>query len=105
MKNKRVEKTKLNIKKVVLSLIIIILLAISLIIMLGGKTSSHVEKTLKTVCVSYGETLWEIARIESKNNEYYAKHDIRYIVKDIKQLNNLNSSELFPGQELLIPSL
>ena len=105
MKNKRIEKTKLNIKKVVLSIIIIILLAISLIVMLGGKTSSHVEMSLKTIYVAYGETLWEIARIESKNNEYYAKQDIRYIVKDIKQLNNLTSSNLYPGQELLVPSL
>ena len=105
MKNRRIGKTKLNIRKVVLFIMIIILLVIFLTIMLGGKTSSHVEKTLKTVCVSYGETLWEIARIELKNNEYYAKHDIRYIVKDIKQLNNLDSSELYPGQELLIPSL
>lgn len=105
MKNRRVEKAKLNIKKVILFVMIIILLSICLIIMLGGRTSSYVEKTLKTVYVSHGETLWEIARIESKNNEYYAKHDIRYILKDIKQLNNLNSSNLYPGQELLIPSL
>lgn len=105
MKNKNAEKSKLNIKKVILSIIVIILLVICFVIILAGKTSSHIEMSFKRVYVSYGETLWEIARIESKNNEYYANHDIRYIVKDIKNRNNLESSNLYPGQELLIPSL
>lgn len=103
MKNRRIVKNKINLKKVVLLIVLINLIAISIIVLLGGKTSSHVGKSLKTIYVSYGETLWEIAKVESENNEYYSKYDIRYIMRDIKKANNLSSSNLYPGQELLIP--
>lgn len=105
MKNKRIGKTKLNMKKIILAIAVIILLVISIIILMGGTTSSHTEIALKTVYVAYGETLWEIARVEAKNNEYYAKQDIRSIVKDIKEINHLESCNLYMGQSLLIPSL
>ena len=106
MKNKRVKKTRIDVKRVILCVVIIILLVIGLIILMGNSTtSSFVETKYKTFYVSSGETLWEIANIEAANNDYYADEDIRYIVKDIKILNNLKSSDLYPGQELLIPSI
>lgn len=105
MRNIRKNKFKLNIKKIIILIISVILLSLLFLIFSCNKTSSHVEKNLKTIFVSNGETLWEIARIEAINNEYYSKQDIRYIIKEIKLINKLESSDLYPGQELLIPSL
>ena len=106
MKNKRMKKSKVNMKRVTFCLAIIFLLVIGLITLMGNNTtSSFVETKYKKFYVSSGETLWEIARIEAANNDYYANQDVRYIVKDIKTLNNLKSSDLYPGQELIIPNI
>ena len=106
MKNKKSKKTKFDMRKIVLSLAITALLVIGLIILMGNsKTSSFVETKYKKIYVSLGETLWEIAKIESVNNNYYINNDIRSIVKDIKKINNLDTSNLYPGQELIIPSI
>lgn len=106
MNNRRVKKQKLNRKKIILSIVIIFLLVICLIMIMGnGNTLSHTEMRLKTIFVSSGETLWEIATIESQNNEYYAKCDIRFIVKDIKKINSLETSSLYEGQQLFIPEM
>lgn len=97
---------KLNIKKVIATVSVILLLAVCIIFLLGNNnTLSHAEMSYKTVFVASGETLWEIAEIEAQNNEYYAKRDIRYIVKDIKTINNLKNSNLYVGQELQVPSI
>ncbi len=106
MKNRKNKKEKYDLKKILLSILIIILLVIGFTAILGnGTTSSHVDTKMKKIYVSYGETLWEIAEIEAVNNEYYKKDDVRHIVKDIKRINNLENSHLKTGQELNIPSL
>ncbi len=103
MKNKKFKKT---FNKIIFSMFIIIILTLGLISVMGNKiTLSHVETSLKTIYVSSGETLWEIAEVELANNDYYLNKDIRFIIKDIKEINNLSSSNLFPGQELTIPCL
>ena len=97
---------KLNIKKVIATICVILLLAICIVFLLGNNnTLSHAEISYKTVFVANGETLWEIAQIESQNNEYYANHDIRYIIKDIKTINDLKGSNLYVGQELQVPKI
>ncbi len=50
------------------------------------------------VTVSSGDTLWEIA------SEYnYFQDDIRQVIYDIKRINHLPSSSIYPGQVLRIP--
>ena len=106
MKNKRIKKSKVDIRKVILSFAVILLLVFGIIIIMGNsKTASFAETKYKKIYVSTGETLWEIARVESANNYYYANNDIRAIIKDIKDINNLNNSLLFPGQELIVPCI
>ena len=106
MKNKRTKNLRKSTRKAKLCIIVILLLIFSIMLIMGNnKTSSFVETKYKTFYVSSGETLWEIAKIESANNSYYADKDIRYIVKDIKDINNMSSSNLYEGQELTIPSL
>lgn len=65
-------------------------------------TLSYNELEYKTIYVSTGETLWEIAKNEQKNNSYYADKDVREIVDSIKNINNLESSSLYEGQKLMI---
>lgn len=55
-----------------------------------------VEKTrIITVCA--GDTLWSIAE------EHVGESDIRNSIYEIKKLNELKTSELTIGQELLVP--
>ena len=106
MKKRNVKRIRVDMKRITYSLGFIVVLVLGLMIVMGNnKTESFVETKYKTFHVSYGETLWEIAEIEAANNDYYADEDIRYIVKDIKTLNNLSSSNLYSGQELIIPTI
>lgn len=66
---------------------------------------SKVEVSYKSEYTSYGDTLWTIAERESKNNKYYQDKDIRYIIYDLKQINNLSNSNLKEGQEIFIPKI
>lgn len=88
-----------NKKKFVRGILIIIVM-ISLFIC--KSTMSFNEQNYKTIYVSCGETLWEIAKNEQKNNSYYNSKDIREIVDNIKSINNLENSNLYEGQELKI---
>ena len=92
-----------NIKKFLrsLSVILIFIFTISLICTKG--TLSHKEVEYKVLYVENGDTLWSIARKLENSNSYYENKDIRYIIADLKEINNLESSNLNIGQELKIP--
>lgn len=56
------------------------------------------EVKYETVMVESGDTLWDIA------NRYSDKTtDLRKFIYEITKLNNINGSELIPGQEIKIP--
>ena len=60
----------------------------------------------KSIYIANGDTLWTIATQEQENNLYYEDRDIRDIVYEIKQLNQLeNNSTLNIGQVLVINTL
>lgn len=92
-----------NFKKFIRSIIIILLVIIGLSLLVSKSAYSHGEKQYKTVCVSNGDTLWNIASSESSLNGYYKNKDIRYIINDIIKENNLTSSNLSINQKLVIP--
>lgn len=88
-----------NRKKFIRGLLIII----AIISLFACKlTFSFSEKSYKTIYVSNGETLWQIAESEQKNNDYYKDKDIREIVYSIKNINKLENSTLYEGQVLLV---
>lgn len=95
-------RKKLKIKKGKILVLIILIISIIFVI---NKSYSKVEVNYELEYASYGDTLWSIAERESKNNKYYQNKDIRYIVYDLKQVNNLSSSDLKEGQEIKIPVL
>ena len=92
-----------NVKKFIRSILIIlgIILLISLII--NKATLSHKQVEYKAIYVSQGDTLWNIAKSNQVNNEYYKNKDVRFIINDLIRINNLDSSNINVDQELLIP--
>ena len=56
-------------------------------------------KTYYAITVESGDTLWSIAQ-----NYVGSKTDIREFIYEIKTLNDLDSSDIQIGQELLIPA-
>ena len=98
MKLKIINKSKFIISSTILFTIIIFIISAFI-----NTTLSHEEIQYKSISVIYGDTLWSIAKEESKYNNYYYNKDIRYIIDDIKLHNNLKETYLQEGQILLIP--
>ena len=93
-----------NKKKFIRAILIIIGITIGIVLFMTGKSFSSQEITYKTVAVTAGDTLWNIAESEQKHNNYYKNNDIRDIILDIKNINNLGNSSLEVAQILEIPT-
>ena len=93
-----------NKKKFVRAIILIIGISIGINLLISTQTFSHQELKYKTVSVTSGDTLWNIAEKEQRNNYYYKDKDIRDVIGDIKAVNGLNSSNLTVAQTLSIPT-
>lgn len=94
-----------NVKKFVRSIFIIIGLTLLIILLIGKTSYSNKELEYKTICVSEGETLWDIAKSNQESNNYYKGKDIRYIINDLIKVNNLTNSTVNVNQELIIPAV
>ena len=92
-----------NLKKFVRSIFIIIGLMLIIIFLIGKVSYSKKEVEFKTICVSQGDTLWSIARLNQETNNYYKGKDIRFIINDLMEINNLENSNINANQELIIP--
>ena len=53
---------------------------------------------LKAVYVVEGDTLWSLI-----DEHYHTDNDIREAIYQVKKINNMESSDLMPGQVLYIP--
>lgn len=97
MKTKRYKNSIYeDIKDFVLSFLIIFIV-MAAIFGIAAELQTKYEITYKTITIQQGETLWDIA------NEYVnPNQDIRDYIYKIKELNNMNTSELYTGQELKI---
>lgn len=92
-----------SIKKFIRSITIVLLIIVGLSLIISKSSYSRGEKKYKTIYVSKGDTLWSIAKSNQDSNEYYKGKDIRYIMNDITQINNIESSNLKIDQELKVP--
>lgn len=92
-----------NVKKFIRSICIILGLIFVLSLIFAKSTLSHKEVEYVSISVTQGDTLWGIAEDLQSTNDYYKNKDIRYIISDIKSINNLESSNLYVDQELMIP--
>ncbi len=91
-------------KKFLRAIFIIIGIIVFINILIPDRAFSHQDVTTKTVVVTNGDTLWNIAKAEQENNCYYENKDIREIIYDIQQTNDLGSSSLKVNQVLEIPT-
>ena len=92
-----------NKKKFIRSMTITIGLIIFIILIIINKCFSYTETNYKKISIISGDSLWSIAKYEKENNIYFEDKDIRYIVDEIKYINNLDASNLNVGDELSIP--
>lgn len=60
--------------------------------------SKPTEVCTEEFVVSKGDTLWDIADLYTTSED-----DIRYTIYRIKEINNLDTSELQPGDVLVVP--
>lgn len=91
-----------NLKKFVVSIVTIFAMILSISLFAGNKVLSRINPEYRTIIVSTGDTLWEIAKAEQQENEYYKEKDLRYIINDLKSINNLTNSNLYNNQKLLV---
>lgn len=92
-----------NVKKFIRSILIILGIAVVITLLISKATLSHKEVEYKTICVSKGDTLWNIAKDNQKANDYYKNKDVRYIINDLMKVNDLDNSNISIDQELMIP--
>lgn len=93
-----------NKKKFIRSIILI--LGILILALLGLNNSySKTEITYKEDYIISGDTLWSIAEDQVNHNEYYRNKDVREVMYEIKQLNNIGNENLEVGQKIVIPNL
>ena len=91
-----------NYNKFIRGVIIFFLILFILSLFINRNTYSYNTKKYVSIYVKEGETLWSIASSLQDENFYYGK-DVRYIINDIKSINNMNNSNLKVGDKLIIP--
>lgn len=94
-----------NKGKFIRSIILIFILIMGVSLIITNKSLSHTETKYKTIYVATGDTLWSIAKQEQETNLYYSNKNIRTIIDDIKQTNDISNSNLKVNQELKIKEL
>lgn len=94
-----------NYRKFIMSMTLLIVLFLIFLLTLCNTVLSYGTPVYSTIYVEYGDTLWHISEVQANTNLYYEGKDIRYVIKDIRKINNLTSCSIYPGQELLIPTL
>lgn len=86
-----------SMPRFIISMSIIFVLMFSIFNCIFGGVFSYQEPTYEKVIVSNGDTLWSIAKSLDGN--------INENIFEIKKINNLNNSDIYIGQELLIPTV
>lgn len=102
MKNVKI----INMKKFARSIVVLIGIVIAITFLLTKATLSHNDKEkidYATISVAQGDTLWQIATNQQQNNPYFTEKDVRFIVSELRKINNLNNCNLQVGQELKVP--
>lgn len=86
-----------NPKRLISSIIGMLLLTVLLMIMLQQTAFGKSVPKYATVVVAQGDTLWSIA------NDYYEnERDIRNKIEEIKEINDMKTSSIKIGQELIL---
>lgn len=95
------KRTKKRLRKIInkipyLAIILIFIVSIFIFYKPTPAKSSTINE-YQVVFVREGETLWQIAKENSGDG------DLRELIHQIKKLNNLERSIIYPGQKLIVP--
>ena len=64
-----------------------------------GPAANAAKVTYRTVEVDYGDTLWAIAKKHAPEGS-----SIRKFIYEIRDVNGLETSEIYAGQTILVPA-
>ncbi|HHY24880.1 MAG TPA: LysM peptidoglycan-binding domain-containing protein [Clostridiaceae bacterium] len=92
MKKRYVLKNKLRF-----GLFVVTAIFIGIVLFCGINTYSYKEKEYETLIVLPGDTLWEIAKENNKSG------NIRRYIYEIKKINHLEDSIIYPGMNIKLP--
>ncbi len=96
---------KLDVKRIMKLIVVMVILVITILLFIHSTSLSFRDTQYREIYVCSGDTLWNIAKNEQQNNDYYKGKDIREVIFHIKKINNLSGSELSINQKILIPYL
>ena len=91
-----------NMKKFLRTVSVLFLLIFG-ITLFTNITYSNAKIAYKEEIICSGDTLWTISKKEQKSNKYFQNKDIRDIIEEIKQINDLENLNLAVGQRIIIP--
>ena len=83
---------------------VIIVIGLMILLLFSYSNSySKVKVSYKENYIFEGDTLWSIANEEIQNNDYFKGKDIKKVIYEIQELNNLCNKNLEIGSKILIP--
>ena len=82
-------KIKIVNKRKFIMMCLILVILVSIVLMGINHTYSKTEVSYKEEFIYEGDTLWSISERELKENKYYKGNDIRNIVSELKNINNV----------------
>ncbi|MDE0120908.1 MAG: LysM peptidoglycan-binding domain-containing protein [bacterium] len=88
-----------GLRALFLGLLVVIFAGALLLLFEGEAVGASGQQEMEAVVVSPGETLWEIADRFSPESV-----DLRVVVRELVELNGLESKVLRPGQVLQVPT-
>ena len=94
------KRYRLNMKRIMINICIILMMLV-ICNVISNYTFGNKHIDTKTITVASNDTLWKIA--EDVCNKSSQDLNVQNIVIEIKNINNLNSSVIYEGQELNIP--
>jgi len=94
------KRYRLNIKRVYMNVMILATIFV-LFNAIGNFTFGSKNIETKTIMVESRDTLWSIAEDICKAST--EDLNVQNVIIEIKNINKLNSSEIFAGQELNVP--
>ncbi|MEL7566472.1 MAG: LysM peptidoglycan-binding domain-containing protein [Dehalobacterium sp.] len=99
---KQGKKIRINLNKLRVSLLFVLVLVIYLTIGLKATAANFTEENGNPayieVIVKSGDSLWELTE-----KHYNGNSDIRKVIYQIKEINNLSNANIVSGQIIKIP--
>lgn len=99
---KKKKYVKVDFVKFVRASIVLFFMILLICLLFSKAVYSACEVSYKERVVFSGDTLWEIAKSELAENDYFKNKNIRDVISEIKEINQLEDSYIKEGQILKI---